>query len=128
MPNITGLTRAQTRFLRKLRKSDGSFPAADWRSPLMMRRWLEDSRFHELLTELLDAINFQADLHLARASARAANDIPAASPDPDPRLLLSTIRLSHYHRNSVRKYRREPRPFPYVDPEAFARLANAQGD
>src|SRR3954468_10998116 len=112
MPDITGLTRAQTRFLRKLRKSNGSFPAELWPSPLMMRRWMINGRFYELLLELLDAINFQADLHLARASARAANDLPNASPDPDPRVLLATVRLSHYHRNSARKYRKEKDPFP----------------
>jgi hypothetical protein len=127
MPDIRGLTRAQTRFLRMLHKHHANFPAEKWPSPLIMRRWIGNNHFHHLLREIHDAINFQSDLHLARASVRAAQALPETfapptdQPAADPRNLLATLRLYHIHRNSVRKYRKEPRPFPLLDPELFKR-------
>ncbi|HZZ44775.1 MAG TPA: hypothetical protein VFE58_17695 [Tepidisphaeraceae bacterium] len=124
MPDIRNTTRAQTRFLRMLRRSDGSYPVEHWPSPLLLRRWLKRDAFREALDDILEALHLQSDLHLARATVRAANDLPDTlfSAPETHRAHLSTIRLSHYHRNSVRRTTPPRASFPHVDPELFRRL------
>lgn len=130
MPDITNTTRAQTRFLRALKKNLDSLPPDQWPSATLLRRWLRREGFRKALTELLDALRLQADLHLARASARAALHLHQSleeSPNSSTQL-LSTLRLSHYRQSVLLRHQPKQPLLPKINPKYYARLLKANAD
>lgn len=86
MPDMPGMTRAQTLFLRAFRDHPLGPPPAQWPAPCVFRRWLRRPKFRAALASVRDAMRFQADLHLAGAAAAAAHALQAtlASVPADP--------------------------------------------
>lgn len=134
MPDFPNTTRAQTIFLRALLKNPHNLPPEKQPSPILLSRWMQHRGFRKALSRVQNALRIQADLHLARATTHAAhqlNDSLLANSTPDPRTLLSTLRLSHLRRqarelNDFRTGRHKKNSFPYVDPTLYARLVKAQ--
>src|SRR5690349_1074151 len=102
MSDIPNTTRAQTRFLRTLRKNPTSFPTDHWPSPLLLRRWLRKPAFRKALNRLLNALHYEADLQLACATTHAALQLNTAlrSTAADLPILLATLRLSHLRQHA----------------------------
>ena len=73
MPNIKGMSRSQTIFLRAFR-TDPSGPAVEkWPSPAILRRWLRRPGFVQAMRSIRDAMRYQADFQLLAAAASASH-------------------------------------------------------
>jgi len=100
-------TRAQKLFLQAFRDDPAGPGPAQWPSPAILQRWLEDEEFRTTLNQYRDAMRFQSDFHLTAAATSAAKSIHStvapssdpAAPQPDPtknlKSLTDLLRLSH---------------------------------
>jgi hypothetical protein len=115
MADIPGTTRAQTNFLRACTKDPWGLTPSDWPNAITFRRWMRRATFRKAIKGVRNALRFQADLHLAAASAAAAQalnqslvsgvDIQKLATQREQIQYLTTLlRLSHVRERFSRDY------------------------
>jgi hypothetical protein len=82
MADITGTTRAQTKFLRACTSDPWGLTGRDWPNAVTFRRWMRRQTFRKAVKSIRDALRFQADLHLTAASAVAAQTLSESIQSP----------------------------------------------
>ena len=102
MSDISGTSRAQTRFLRAFRKNPAGPPPDQWPSPVILRRWLKRRGFCSAMNSILRALRYQADFHLTAAAASGAHLLHESVHGNDPNVvrkqvdaLVALLRFSH---------------------------------
>jgi hypothetical protein len=106
------LTTAQKKFFRTYRQTPGGPVTADWPSPLVFRRWLKRPAFRAALESLRDALRFQADFHLAHASASAARSFMNPDAPLEPKRHLDLLHLSHTRQRFAQEHPESKTPAP----------------
>src|SRR5688572_17926223 len=91
MPNIQGLSRPQTVFLRAFRTDPAGPPMKKWPSPAILRRWLRRPRFVQAMRSIREAMRYQADFQLLAAAASAAHVMHTSVSDADRELQTAQL-------------------------------------
>jgi hypothetical protein len=81
MPRFNGTTDRQSNFLRACAKDPTGLTPKDWPSATVFRKWMRRQGFRLAIRGIRDSLRYQADLHIASASAAAAKLLSAAVND-----------------------------------------------